>query len=223
VWALGLDGVPYIAPWFPRDLPFWVVENRILEWEASRLEVRDCMDRIRGRKRLLMFQSGGISYFGATYGFGCDMVSNFEIVLADGSIKNANAQQNPALFTALKGGSNNFGIVTRFDMKTFALGQYFGGSDYYLGAETPQLIDAFAAFTANPKFDIKAAAFLSILYTAQEGFISLVTFSYTEAISNPPVFANFTAVPPILSTTGISTLDVFAEELGGANTPDNLR
>ena len=179
--------------------------------------------RTRAYKQLLIFVQGGISYFGAQYGFGCDLVSNFEIVLADGSINNVNARQNPGLFTALKGGSNNFGIVTRFDMKTFALGQYFGGSNYYLGSETPQLIDAFTAFTANPNFDIKAAAFLSILYTSQEGFLSVVTFSYAEAISNPPVFANFTAIPPILSQTQISTLDVFAEELGGANTPDNLR
>lgn len=108
-------------------------------------------------------------------------------------------------------------------MKSFPLGQYFGGSNLYLGSETPKLIEAFAAFTANPNFDVKAAAFLSILYTSQTSFLSLVSFAYSEAISNPPVFSNFTAIPPLISQTKISTLDVFAEELGGANTPDNLR
>lgn len=42
------------------------------------------------------------------------------MVLGDGSIVNANANSSTDLFKALKGGSNNFGIVTRFDLQTFA-------------------------------------------------------------------------------------------------------
>lgn len=221
MWVLGLDGAPFMMSWSPKDLLFWAAENRVLEWEVSPQEVRNRRTTRPGTFTDLL--QGGISYFGAQYGFGCDSVSNFEIVLADGSISNVNARQNPSLFTALKGGSNNFGIVTRFDLKTFALGQYFGGSTYYPATQTPQLVDAFAAFTANPNFDVKSAAFLSILYTYQTSFLSLVTFSYTEPVSNPPVFANFTAIPPLLSQTKISNLKVFAEELGGGNTPDNLR
>ncbi|KAL4877055.1 hypothetical protein BJY04DRAFT_230882 [Aspergillus karnatakaensis] len=46
-------------------------------------------------------------------------VINYEVVLADGRIVNANTNENADLFIALKGGGNNFGIVTRFDMLTF--------------------------------------------------------------------------------------------------------
>lgn len=42
-----------------------------------------------------------------------DQVVNYEVVLADGSIVEANATTNSDLFRALKGGSNNFGIVSR--------------------------------------------------------------------------------------------------------------
>lgn len=45
---------------------------------------------------------------------------NFEVVLGDGSIVNANANSSTDLFKALKGGSNNFGIITRLDLQTFA-------------------------------------------------------------------------------------------------------
>jgi FAD/FMN-containing dehydrogenase len=172
----------------------------------------------------LTFELGGISYFGAAHGFGCDLVSNFEIVLANGAISNANARENPGLFTALKGGSNNFGIVTRFDLKTFELGQYFGGSNYYLGNDTPQLVEAFAAFASDPNFDDRAGLLLSILYTSSQGLVTASTFSYTEAIDNPPVFVNFTsAIPPLVSATSVSNLSYFADTLGGANTPGNLR
>ncbi|KAF7898524.1 hypothetical protein EAF00_004970 [Botryotinia globosa] len=61
------------------------------------------------------------------YGMCCDMVENFEVVLADGQIINANANANPDLWIALKGGSNNFGIVTRFDMKKFPQGKQWAG------------------------------------------------------------------------------------------------
>ncbi|KAF9877418.1 FAD binding domain-containing protein [Colletotrichum karsti] len=72
---------------------------------------------------------GGASFHTGVRGFACDDVKNYEVVLADGSVVNANAGENPDLFKALKGGSNNFGIVTRFDMQTFAAapGGLYGG------------------------------------------------------------------------------------------------
>lgn len=51
-----------------------------------------------------------------------------QVVLANGTICNANANSHPDLWYALKGGSNNFGVVTRIDLKTFAQGKFWGGS-----------------------------------------------------------------------------------------------
>ncbi|KAK1656226.1 hypothetical protein BDP81DRAFT_487653 [Colletotrichum phormii] len=60
---------------------------------------------------------GGNSYYTGRMGFGADSVRNYEVVLADGSVVNANKETNPDLFKALKGGSSNFGIMTRFDLE----------------------------------------------------------------------------------------------------------
>lgn len=59
---------------------------------------------------------GGISFFQAAIGYSCDTIVNYEVVLANGSIVNANKTSNSDLFKALKGGGSNFGIVTRFDL-----------------------------------------------------------------------------------------------------------
>jgi len=48
-------------------------------------------------------------------------------VLANGQIVDANASSYSDLFYALKGGSNNFGVVTRIDLKTFPQGKFWGG------------------------------------------------------------------------------------------------
>ncbi|OLN85065.1 Bifunctional solanapyrone synthase 6 [Colletotrichum chlorophyti] len=65
--------------------------------------------------------SGGASYHIQQWGFSCDNVINYEVVLANGSIVEANTRENTDLFKALKGGGNNLGIVTRFDMRTFTI------------------------------------------------------------------------------------------------------
>ena len=171
----------------------------------------------------LQNKQGGISYFGAQYGFGCDQVQNFEIVLASGQITNASVKQNPDLFAALKGGSNNFGIVTRFDLQTFKLGEYWGGSNYYLGNETTSLLDAFYSFVVNPNFDDKASVILTTVYDGAEGAAIVdVNFAYTAPIENPPVFANFSDVPTYVEDLLIANLTYFAAALGSLQ-PDGLR
>lgn len=65
---------------------------------------------------------GGISYFGPREGWTCNQVISFEVVLADGSVVEASKQQNLDLWLALRGGSNNFGIITNLDIKTFEQG-----------------------------------------------------------------------------------------------------
>jgi FAD/FMN-containing dehydrogenase len=52
---------------------------------------------------------GGLSFLSGEYGLVCDNVVNYQIVLANASIANANATSNPDLFFALKGGGNQFG------------------------------------------------------------------------------------------------------------------
>ncbi|KAI1269173.1 hypothetical protein F5Y18DRAFT_415014 [Xylariaceae sp. FL1019] len=72
--------------------------------------------------------SGGLSFFSSRDGFICDEVRvklsparvvNYEVVLASGAIVNANAEENHDLWIALRGGGNNFGVVTRLDLRTF--------------------------------------------------------------------------------------------------------
>ena len=52
---------------------------------------------------------------------------NYEVVLADGRVVEANATTHADLFRVLKGGGNNYGIVTRFDMATFEAKRVWDG------------------------------------------------------------------------------------------------
>ncbi|KAI1131761.1 hypothetical protein F5Y10DRAFT_275322 [Nemania abortiva] len=92
---------------------------------------------------------GGYSFLTARKGFACDTVIQFEVVLADGSIILADAQQSSDLFWALKGGSNNFGVVTSFKMETYEGTRIWGGVTFYPKSISYQAIKNLTAFTED--------------------------------------------------------------------------
>ncbi|EFX00462.1 FAD-binding domain containing protein [Grosmannia clavigera kw1407] len=66
---------------------------------------------------------GGMSFFSGRYGWACDNVNSYEVVLADGSIRSVSYDSVYSdLYWALRGGGNNFGIVTSFDFATYPQG-----------------------------------------------------------------------------------------------------
>ena len=65
----------------------------------------------------------GLSFMSGQYGLPCDSIVNYEVVLSNGSIVNANNATNTDLFWALKGGGNQFGMVTKFTMTPISIGQ----------------------------------------------------------------------------------------------------
>ncbi|KAL2783765.1 6-hydroxy-D-nicotine oxidase [Aspergillus keveii] len=64
---------------------------------------------------------GGLGAVPNLHGVPSNGLRGVEIVLSDGRIVNANADENADLYRALKGGGSNFGIITRFDLATHPL------------------------------------------------------------------------------------------------------
>ncbi|QSZ29963.1 hypothetical protein DSL72_004481 [Monilinia vaccinii-corymbosi] len=145
---------------------------------------------------------GGISYFSPRKGFTCDSVKNFEVVLANGTIVNANAKKNSDLWVALKGGSNNFGVVTRIDFNAFKQGDIWGGNIMYDISTAEKQIDALADFSSNPNYDEYAS--LMTIFAFQPSSVGRVIVNnivYTKPVANPPVYKPFTAIQPQFSSS----------------------
>jgi FAD/FMN-containing dehydrogenase len=77
-------------------------------------------------------------------GLSCDNVRAFEIVTADGTRRNASADENPDLYWALRGGGGNFGIVTRFDYQLHPLDHpVLAGNLFYPFSQAHTVLAAF--------------------------------------------------------------------------------
>lgn len=127
------------------------------------------MSIFRASADMVTLSLGGLSYFSYSRGFICDDVVNYEVVLANGDIVNANSECNQDLFTALKGGGNNFGIVTRFDVQAFDQGEMWGGKVFYLEHVYTRQIQALVEYLNADQLDIKIHICLSIGYEALIG------------------------------------------------------
>jgi hypothetical protein len=89
---------------------------------------------------------GGLSFFSPRFGMVCSNIVEYEVVLADGSIVTASSTSNPDLWRALKGGANNFGIVTRFTAKAFPSKEIWSGFLYIPPFEAPRVLSSFHDF-----------------------------------------------------------------------------
>tara|TARA_R110002003_G_scaffold109_12_gene9219 strand:+ start:3163 stop:3810 length:648 start_codon:yes stop_codon:yes gene_type:complete len=140
----------------------WAEESEMLALLDLPLEV--CVrDAVPLDMRFLIVSLGGISLFSAERGWVCDSLVNLQIVLASGAVVNANATSNSNLFAALKGGGNNFGVVTRFDFETFTQGPIWGGTVTYNSSSDVdrRLLTAFAHYKQPESFDEYTGMWLS--------------------------------------------------------------
>jgi len=83
---------------------------------------------------------GGTGWLNRLHGLSCDNVEGFSLVVADGSLLRANANENADLYWALRGGGGNFGVVTEFEARLHPLTSVLLGRGICVGHEITPLL-----------------------------------------------------------------------------------
>jgi hypothetical protein len=139
-----------------------------------------------------------------------------EVVLASGDIVNANATSYNDLFQSLKGGQNNFGVITRFDLQSFPQGPFWGGAIQYPQEADEAQLKAFVEFKTAENYDPETASVeQTFLYYGQSGsFFSSNTIYDSKPVVNASSLRYFTDIQPQQGNTmRISNVTDFATEL----------
>jgi FAD/FMN-containing dehydrogenase len=87
---------------------------------------------------------GGVGYLGRKHGLTIDNLLAAEIVTADGEAHLIDAEHEPDLFWAIRGGGGNFGVATRFRYRLHDVRSFVGGM-----LVLPATADTIAGFIAE--------------------------------------------------------------------------
>jgi hypothetical protein len=142
-------------------------------------------------------------------------------VTASGAILQVNQKSYPDLYFALRGGGNNFGIVTRFDLYTYPQGLMWGGSLLYNITQSSAILKAFVDFGHNAPSDSNAALIVAYAY-AQDQIFVLADLEYALPTPNPSIFSEFLSPPYLSNTLAVQSLVNITLEFNASN-PSGLR
>ncbi|WP_051151656.1 FAD-dependent oxidoreductase [Nocardia niigatensis] len=129
---------------------------------------------------------GGAGWFARGRGLAATLVRALDVVTADGNHVRVDADSEPDLFWALRGGGGDYALVTALEFELFEAGALFGGRMLWPAERAAAVLGAFREATAE------AAEELSI-------WLTLIQF--------PP----FPQVPALLRGQSMVAVDVLAQ------------
>ncbi|KAF9455883.1 FAD-binding domain-containing protein [Collybia nuda] len=143
---------------------------------------------------------GGYSYKTNQYGLAVDSIVAMEVVLPTGQVKTITYTSDEDLFFALRGGGNNFGIVTKFTLRTHPQTAVWGGSIIYPGTQAEAVSTALLKYTTrvtDPKTGIQCT------YATYGGeSLVMVNLFYDAPRSPTGIFDDFLSIPAALLDVG---------------------
>ena len=157
---------------------------------------------------------GGVGWYSRKHGLACNRVRSFEVVGADGELRRVNANSDPDLFWALRGGGGSFGVVTSVEFELLEIPQIYAGALFFPFERAEEVLRAWRDWTAGVPEEVtsvgrlmqfppipdvpepvrgKAFAILELIHIGDEESGGKLAAPLTEL---GPVMNSLAAVPP---------------------------
>ena len=104
---------------------------------------------------------GGLGWLMRRHGLTADNLLSADVVIADGTLVRASAEENADLFWGLRGGGGNFGVVTSFEYRLHAVGPtVLAGVILYPATRAPEVLASYRDYIASAPDDLMTIAVL---------------------------------------------------------------
>jgi FAD/FMN-containing dehydrogenase len=104
---------------------------------------------------------GGMGWNSRRYGLAIDNLLSVDLVTADGTCRKVDAESDPELFWAIRGGGGNFGVVTSFEFRMCELGSPRVITSVYPTSAAAQVLADLAGLASDLPRDQTVGLFLS--------------------------------------------------------------
>ncbi|MBS1880579.1 MAG: FAD-binding oxidoreductase [Actinobacteria bacterium] len=92
---------------------------------------------------------GGLGWYGRKHGLAANRVGAIELVTADGEVRRVDAENEPELFWALRGGGGNYGVVTALEFDLLPISSVFAGALFFPFERAAEVLHAWHEWTAG--------------------------------------------------------------------------
>ncbi|WP_147915448.1 LLM class flavin-dependent oxidoreductase [Ruania zhangjianzhongii] len=124
--------------------------------------------------------TGGVGLLGRQYGLTIDHVLAADVVLADGSVARASAEENPDLLWALRGAGGNFGVVTSVEVAAMPLRRVVYSQMILDATDTAGLLERWGELVQTSPRELTSFLILSPNRGSQGPVAQLMTVLATE-------------------------------------------
>ena len=92
---------------------------------------------------------GGLGWLARRYGLAANSVTAAEIVTPDGRLRRADAEHEPDLFWAVRGGGGSVGVVTALEMTLYPVREVYAGTLFFPIQRAAEVLHAWRGWTAT--------------------------------------------------------------------------
>jgi hypothetical protein len=97
---------------------------------------------------------GGVGWLARKYGLASERITAAEIVTADGELRRVDADEDPDLFWALRGGGGNFGAVVALEFGLLPIQRVYAGSLFFPFERAGEVLEAWRSWADSAPDDV---------------------------------------------------------------------
>lgn len=101
---------------------------------------------------------GGIGWLARRYGLATNSILAVELVTAGGTFVRADADHEPDLFWAVRGGGGNFGVVTHLELALFPVSEVYAGAMVWDWSESERVLTRWSEWAVDAPDEVTTSA-----------------------------------------------------------------